>query len=251
MYWWLSFLFSSSLNLHVLYNIKPETQEEKYSKLLSSLFILSTTVRAIFPRIDVERICYFNSFVSSTFIGRSLATIGEVSFALQLSLYLLRISKNLKITKYNLLLYLFPIFVTIAQGFCWVGVITKKQIYHCIEETIWMCSVAFLIIPTVIEILGVSKESNTQTIFIIALGLIVVYVVFMAYIDIPMYYRRYLKDEKGKTKYLTFSEGLYDCMSCNIITKKWSDWKEDYYWMFGYFSISTLLSIVIIKSPLF
>lgn len=251
MFWWLSMCLSSCINSFLLYNIKPITKGEKYSKILSSLFLFSTTVRAVFPRIDVERICFFDSFISSTLVGRSLATIGEISFAIQITLYLLTISKNLGINKYNISLYLFPIMIVIAQGFCWTGVITKKQINHCIEESIWMLSVAFLLIPTFITLLRKTKQTWTQYVFISVIILSIMYVLFMAFVDIPMYYKRYNNDEKKNIKYLTFTEGLKDCMSCNTITRKWETWKEDSYWMFGYFTIATLISILMIKSPKF
>jgi len=250
-FWWLSLCISSVINIFLLYNVKTQTKVEKYSKILSSLYLFSTTIRAIFPRIDVERICFFDSFISSTLVGRSVATIGEISIALQITLYLLTISKNLGITEYNMSLYLFPIMIVIAQGFCWTGVITKKQINHCIEESIWMLSVAFLLVPTFITILRKTKQTTTQYVFIFTIILSIIYILFMTFIDIPMYYKRYNNDEKKNTKYLTFTEGLKDCMSCNIITRKWETWKEDSYWMFGYFTMATLISILIIKSPKF
>ena len=63
MIWWLTFVGSSCLNFFILMNIKPRTKVEIFQKILSSLFITSTTIRSIFPRIDVERICYFDSFI--------------------------------------------------------------------------------------------------------------------------------------------------------------------------------------------
>ena len=70
-------------------------------------------------------------------------------------------------------------------------------------------------------------------------------IIFMLYIDIPMYYKRYIHNENESMKYLTLSEGIKDCMSWNIISKDWNIWKEDYYWMFGDFSLSTLFSLAI------
>ena len=65
--------------------------------------------------------------------------------------------------------------------------------------------------------------------------------------DIPMYYKRYLKDEKNGIKYLNFTEGVKDSMFCKKVSREWKIWKEDSYWMLGYFSIGTLISIFLIE----
>lgn len=247
MLWWLFLCLSTILNIIFLYRSNPDSEYSYYSKILSILYITSTSLRAIFPRIDVERICYFDTFISSTFIGRLFATFGEIAFALQITITLMFFCKQLNLKELLLPLYLFPIWITIAQVFCWTGVITKKQSYHCIEETIWTLSVIFLIIPTMLIIYVKTKNQNLKQGLLIAIILSVCYVIFMITYDIPMYYKRYLKDEKNGIKYLNFTEGVKDSMFCKKVSREWKIWKEDSYWMLGYFSIGTLISIFLIE----
>ena len=44
--------------------------------------------RSIFPRADVQRICLFDTWLSSVLIGRSVATIAELCFAIQWAIVL-------------------------------------------------------------------------------------------------------------------------------------------------------------------
>src|SRR5262245_49373872 len=48
---------------------------------LSGLFVAACAFRSVLPRVDVERMCLWDSPLSSVFLGRAVATIAEICFA--------------------------------------------------------------------------------------------------------------------------------------------------------------------------
>jgi len=56
--------------------------------LLSAVYVFGCAFRSALPVYDIPRICLFNSWVSSVIIGRSVATLAELSFVAQWALLL-------------------------------------------------------------------------------------------------------------------------------------------------------------------
>ena len=243
--WWNLMCFGTYLNLLLLCRSTPNTKDEKRQKYLSSLFVLSTTIRSIFPRIDVERICFFDSFLSTTIVGRSLATVGEVSFSLQISLGLLALMRDLNVQ--SPLTYIIPPAISIAQVLCWIGVLTTNQSFHCFEESIWAICMA-LLIPLLLKLLDKTKNDEMRYKLIGCTVVVILYVIYMVFIDVPMYYRRYAENEDLHIEYLSLTDGIEDAMSCKTITKSYEVWKEDSVWMIGYFTFCSLISVGLIKA---
>ena len=51
--------------------------------LLCAAYVFGCAFRSVLPRADVQRICLFDTWLSSVFVGRSVATVAEVCFAAQ------------------------------------------------------------------------------------------------------------------------------------------------------------------------
>ena len=49
--------------------------------LLCAAYVFGCAFRSLLPRADVQRICLFDTWLSSVVVGRSVATIAEVCFA--------------------------------------------------------------------------------------------------------------------------------------------------------------------------
>src|ERR1044071_9301547 len=60
--------------------------------LLCAAYVFGCAFRSLLPRADVQRICLFDTWLSSIVIGRSVATIAEVCFALQWAIVLRQIA---------------------------------------------------------------------------------------------------------------------------------------------------------------
>src|SRR5690349_1044583 len=60
--------------------------------LLSAGYVLGCGFRSLLPRADVQRIVLVDSWLSSVFVGRSVATVAELCFAAQWALLLRELS---------------------------------------------------------------------------------------------------------------------------------------------------------------
>ena len=105
---------------------------------LSTIYVIVCAIRAIWPRKDVDRICFVDHFLSTVFIGRTMATIAEICFVKQLSMLLSATPyKYQSRSSFIALCEYYVPFVLIAEVFSWIGVATKRQIWNGFEESIW------------------------------------------------------------------------------------------------------------------
>lgn len=65
-------------------------QYDQEMKMLMIPYVIMTCWRSFFPNEYTERVCLWNNWMSSAFIGRLLATVGEICFVRQISLALSR-----------------------------------------------------------------------------------------------------------------------------------------------------------------
>src|SRR5690242_10390422 len=55
----------------------------KIQLALSAVYVLGCAYRSVLPVYDIPRLCLFDTWLSSVLVGRSVATIAELSFAAQ------------------------------------------------------------------------------------------------------------------------------------------------------------------------
>src|SRR5436309_9855270 len=55
---------------------------------LCSAYVFGCAFRSVLPRADVQRICLFDTWLSSVLVGRSVATVAEVCFVIQWAIVL-------------------------------------------------------------------------------------------------------------------------------------------------------------------
>lgn len=250
---------------------------ERYQKnlrILCGLYVLGCSFRALLPRIDVERVCFFDTWLSCTVVGRSFATVAELSFMAQLTLVLHRVSSDIRKYaaryKHSTYMSLCSFICTlakiafglniVAQSFCWLGVTTTRQLWHVYEESIWAMTVLTMAICCAFlysyqRYLPFGKQKDDQNLRQVRqfLGLFVVggaiYVCYMFTVDIPMYTNRWKADELRGIPYLSFVDGLKDATSCKHVTRDFVAWREDLSWITGYFSVAVWVSIWLMKAP--
>ena len=93
--WWWGFLtLVSGANIAAWFVLYREFQNSPLGSadgpadsqsmlLLCAAYVFGCAFRSVLPRADVQRICLFNTWLSSVMIGRTVATIAEVCFAAQ------------------------------------------------------------------------------------------------------------------------------------------------------------------------
>src|SRR5260221_262992 len=59
--------------------------------LLCAVYVFGCAFRSFLPRADVQRICLFDTWLSSVVVGRSVATVAEICFAAQWAIILHRL----------------------------------------------------------------------------------------------------------------------------------------------------------------
>src|SRR6516164_7251885 len=90
--WWGFLLIVSSINVGlwlVLHGyLRSRNRAVELIVLLSAAYVFGCAFRAVLPRADVQRICLFDTWLSSVFVGRSVATIAEICFVAQWAIIL-------------------------------------------------------------------------------------------------------------------------------------------------------------------
>src|SRR5262249_60104219 len=93
--------------------------------------------RSFLPRADVQRICLFDTWLSSVAIGRSVATVAEVCFAAQWVIVLHRLGTMTGAdTVSNIAWVILPL-IFIAECFSWYAVLTTNYLGNAVENSIW------------------------------------------------------------------------------------------------------------------
>lgn len=184
---------------------------------LALVYAVVCCFRSLFPKVDVERLCFWDSPLSIITFGRSAATIAEVSFGLLLTLWF----KD----------KLFVVFAVVANASCWIAVLTLNQLFHVVENSLW----------TLMGCWALIAHRNRS---VIIYGCIP-FVVYMVTVDLPMYYSRFLSFEGP---YLTLAQGWKDASRCAIVSQSFDLWIPEIYWMTPYFTVFVWLAIYLASS---
>ncbi len=99
------------------------------------LFIVSA-YRCFFPVSYVTNAVLHNSFLSSVFLTRFLATFVEVAYIYQFS-YLIRLINYDQIPLVDVLSWLMVVQVIVSQCFVWGAILAQKHILYFYEELGW------------------------------------------------------------------------------------------------------------------
>ena len=233
-------------------NYKSLSLRQINMSFLVIIYVIVCAVRSIWPRVDGKYLCCYDNFISTPLVGRILATMAEISFGLFIIMVSNDIIKSLNFEGSEWILVIntgLVFMITVAQIFCWVGIVTKDPSYNAIEESLWTVFGLsnFLIYFYVFTKLGNSKNSNSlrvkKIIPLILFGTLC-YVTFMVVRDVPMYIKN-AKNYKGKYNNLT--DGIKKLSKCIEVTHSYKRWKEDIPWLTGYFTVTVWCSILILK----
>jgi hypothetical protein len=209
--------------------------------LLSAAYVFGCAFRSFLPRADVQRICLFDTWLSSVAVGRSVATVAEVCFAAQWTMILLQLGTAAGApTAVNAAWAILPLIV-IAECFSWYAVVTTNYLYNAIENSLW--AVAFFIAGVGLCLILPEFDGAVRAVLAISVVGIVVYLAFLMTVDVPMYLKRWRADVAGGNRGLGPLEGLRDVSTRWVVTHDLAEWKEEIAWMSLYFSLAVWASL--------
>ena len=212
--------------------------------VLSGLFVAACAFRSIIPRVDLERMCLWDSPLSSVIVGRTVATVAELCFAWQCTLLLFKLSAQTGSSVIGTIgLTVLPIII-VAELACWFAVATLNNIGHAVEEMLWSIMVGLVAVGLVIY----WRHTGWATPMWVPIGLIACAgtVALILIVDIPLYITRWRIGKRAGLRYLRVVEGLKDAVVRRRVTQTSDDWREEVLWMSLYFSAGVWVSLGII-----
>ena len=222
---------------------------QRWQLLLSAVFVLGCGFRSLFPRADVQRLGLIDSWLSSVLVGRSVATVAELCFMAQWALLLHTAARDAGSRCGVAISWLLVPFIAVAEVCSWYAVLTTCYLGNVVEESIWAFTASLLLVGCLI--VWSRCRAARRPFLAAALVLGVVYVLFMATVDIPMYVSRWQADEVQGREYLALSQGLQDAWSRRVVTFAWEEWRTEIPWMSLYFSVCVWWSLALVHAPRF
>ena len=209
--------------------------------LLSAAYVFGCAFRSFLPRADVQRICLFDTWLSSVVVGRSVATVAEICFAAQWTMILLQLGTMSGATTAVTAAWVIVPLILIAECFSWHAVVTTNYLGNAIENSIW--AVAFFIAGIGICRLLPEFDGALRVILVGTVVGIVVYLAFLMTVDVPMYLKRWRAEVARGNRGLKPLEGFRDVSTRWVVTYDLSEWRDEIAWMSLYFSAAVWASL--------
>ena len=212
--------------------------------LLCAAYVFGCAFRSFLPRADIQRICLFDTWLSSVLVGRSVATFAEVCFVAQWAVLLRRLGTMAGADTTLNAAWIALALVLIAECISWYGVLTANYLGGAIENSIW--AIAFSVVAIGLARLLPDFDGPVRIVLAIAIGGIALYLTFLAIIDIPMYVKRWRSKVGNHGKLLLGPlEGLHDVATRWVVTYDIAAWKDEIPWMSLYFSAAVWASLAL------
>jgi hypothetical protein len=250
--WWGLLTSVSGANIAVwfwLYQRLPEpptgrldiTSGTGLMLLLCAGYVFGCAFRSFLPRADVQRICLFDTWLSSIVVGRSVATVAEVCFAAQWALVLHRLGTTTGADTTLSIAWVVVPLILVAECFSWHAVLTTNYLHNAIENSIW--AVAFVAVGLGLGRLLPEFDGAVRVMLAVAIIGIAGYLAFLVIVDVPMYLSRWRAKIAEGGKHLRLLEGLRDVSTRWVVTHDLAEWKDEIAWMSLYFSAAVWASL--------
>jgi hypothetical protein len=211
--------------------------------LLCAAYVFGCAFRSLLPRADVQRICLFDTWLSSVVVGRSVATIAEVCFALQWAIVLRQLARLTQSDTVQRIARLVVPFIVTAEICSWYAVITTSYLGNTIENSIW--AVTFLLIAIALIRLMTDFHGAMRWAIAMTVAGIACYLAFLVTVDVPMYLARWQVDQASGKPLLDIVSGLHDVSTRWIVTHDVTHWQQEFAWMALYFSAAVWSSLAL------
>jgi hypothetical protein len=253
-WWWGLLTMVSGANIAVWFLLYGQLREQPTGGLgstsgiglmllLCAAYVFGCAFRSLLPRADVQRICLFDTWLSSVVVGRSVATVAEVCFAAQWAIILHQLGTITGAdTTVNAAWVIVPL-ILIAECFSWYGVLTTHYLGNAIENSIW--AVAFFIVGIGLCRLLPEFDGEARVILVVSIIGIAGYLAFLMTVDVPMYLSRWRAGRADGSKLMRPLEGLRDASTRWVVTHDLAEWKDEIAWMSLYFSAAVWASLAL------
>ncbi|TPQ39726.1 hypothetical protein C2U70_06735 [Bradyrhizobium guangdongense] len=253
-WWWGSLTLVSNVNILVwfmLYRAFYEAPVGNVSApsgiglmlLLCAAYVFGCAFRSFLPRADVQRICLFDTWLSSVFVGRSVATVAEVCFAAQWAIILYQLGGMTGAdTAINIAWVIVPV-ILIAECFSWYAVVTTNYLFNAIENSLW--AVVFFLVAVALVRLVPEFSGPVRWGLVAGIIGIACYLAFLITVDVPMYLSRWRAGHGEGGRLLGLLEGLRDVSTRWVVTHDVAHWKGELAWMALYFSVAVWSSLAL------
>jgi hypothetical protein len=253
-WWWSLLTLTSAVNIAVWFVLYRWLLEQpagglaskpgiELMLLLCAGYVFGCAFRSLLPRADVQRICLFDTWLSSVMVGRTVATVAEICFAVQWAIILYQLGTMTGAETVTNIAWVIVPLILIAECFSWYAVLTTHYLYNAIENSIW--AVVFFLIGVALCRLFPEFHGPVRAVFAIAIAGIVFFLAFLMTVDVPMYLSRWRAEVGDGSKLLHPLEGLRDVSRRWVVTRDHAEWKDEIPWMSLYFSAAVWSSLAL------
>src|ERR1700754_430314 len=148
-WWWAILTLVSGVNIALWFLLYRELPSQPIGSMelmiaLCAAYVFGCAFRSILPRADVQRICLFDTWLSSVMVGRSVATVAEVCFAVQWAMILHQLGTMTGADTTLIAAWVIVPLILVAECFSWHAVLTTNYLGNAIENSIW--AVGFFVV---------------------------------------------------------------------------------------------------------
>jgi len=253
-WWWSLLTLVSGANIAIWFLLYHELHEQPTGRLggasgielmllLCAAYVFGCAFRSFLPRADVQRICLFDTWLSSVVVGRSVATVAEICFAAQWAIMLYQLGTMTGADTTVSAAWVIVPLILIAECFSWYAVLTTHYLGNAIENSIW--AVAFFAVGIGLCRLLPEFDGLVRVVLAGTIVGIAGYLAFLMTVDVPMYLGRWRAEAADGSRRLGPLEGLRDVSRRWVVTHDFAEWKDEIAWMSLYFSAAVWASLAL------
>ncbi|WP_332743785.1 hypothetical protein [Hydrogenophaga sp.] len=214
---------------------------------LSGVYVLVCAYRSVLPRVDLERLVVVDTRLSSIFLGRAAATVAEICFAMQLGLLVHQLGAHAGMPWVQRAAWAIPVFMVVAQGFCWHSVLTLNHITQAVESMLWAAGFSWM--AALLGVIALDSSGWVNSLAIFGFLCSMAFVAYVLGVDAPMYWRRYRHGRARGQAYMRLDQGARDAWHRRVCSGSWAAWRADALWLTPYFSFGAWVSIAMVCVP--
>jgi hypothetical protein len=245
--WWLALcavaLVNPALWLWSARKLAPGAiASRRWMLWLAAIYLLGCGFRSVLPMIDAPRLCLHDNGISRIAVGRTIATIAELSFALEWALLLREAAADSRAAAFASRAIV-PI-IAAAEVFSWSAVLTANYLLHAVENSLWALAAALALAAFLA--LRPRADAASARFLGAASAAAAIYIAYMVVEDVPMYLSRW-RAAGGFT--VPLDEGLRTLLERCIVRREWSAWRGDATWLTLYFTVCVWISCALPHAP--